>query len=47
MLTYRDTARRMGAAGRRRLEEKFAIDRAVREHIELYEELLAERHDSR
>jgi glycosyltransferase involved in cell wall biosynthesis len=43
MLTYPAIAREMGRAGRRRLEEHFHIERAVTEHIELYEELLAER----
>jgi glycosyltransferase involved in cell wall biosynthesis len=38
-----DTARKMGAAGRRRLETVFTMERAVRAHEDLYEELLRER----
>lgn len=35
-----DLAKRMGAAGRKRVEEKFSLDRMVREYEKLYEECL-------
>lgn len=41
MLTHPDEARRMGEAGRRRVEEHFSIESMVTKHIAVYESLVA------
>jgi len=33
-------AQRLGAAGRKRMQEKFSVDKMVEAHIKLYQELL-------
>ncbi|MBM3474815.1 MAG: glycosyltransferase [Armatimonadetes bacterium] len=41
VLTHPAEARRMGEAGRRRVEEHFTVEAMVGKHVELYERLLA------
>jgi glycosyltransferase involved in cell wall biosynthesis len=43
LINNKDLARRMGEAGRRRVEERFSLDRMVRESEQVYEECLARR----
>ena len=43
LLQNPEQARRMGEAGRKRVEEHFTVDAMVRKHIELYERLIAEK----
>jgi glycosyltransferase involved in cell wall biosynthesis len=40
VLTHPDEARRMGEAGRRRVEEHFAVEAMVRSPVELHERIL-------
>lgn len=43
VLTHPTEAERMGQAGRKRVEEHFTVERVGREHVELYERVLAAR----
>ena len=38
ILSDRDMAKRMGEAGRKRVEEKFSLERMVKEYQEIYED---------
>ena len=40
LLKNPDVAKKMGEAGRKRVEEKFSLDRMVREYEALYEQCL-------
>ncbi len=40
VLTHPDEARRMGEAGRRRVEEHFTVEAMVRKHVEVYERVV-------
>ncbi len=41
LLADPELARKMGAAGRERVEQEFTVDRMVEQHLAIYEELLA------
>ena len=41
VLTHSDEARRIGEAGRRRVEEHFSIESMVTKHIAVYDSLVA------
>ncbi|MGQ9730190.1 MAG: GT4 family glycosyltransferase PelF [Candidatus Zipacnadales bacterium] len=42
VLTHPDEARRMGEAGRRRVEEHFTVEAMVKKHVEVYKKVIGE-----